>query len=146
MKTSKQGLDLIKFYEGFKSEAYKCPAGIWTIGYGHTGNVNPDDKVSEEYATELLKKDVEVAERAVNSYITSQINQNQFDALVSFTFNLGAGNLKTSTLLKTVNSDPNNFDEIKAQFLRWNKAGGKVMEGLTKRREAESDMYIKGSN
>lgn len=146
MITSDKGLALIKRFEGFRAEAYKCPAGVWTIGYGHTYGVKEGDRVSEEYATELLRKDVASAEAAVNTYVNSVIGQSQFDALVSFVFNCGSGNFRNSTLLKVVNSTPRSFAEVRRQFMRWNKAGGKVLPGLTRRREAEADMYCECDN
>jgi len=99
MKTSKQGIDLIKFYEGFRADAYKCPAGVWTIGYGHTGkDVHAGDKVSPEYASYLLATDLAAFEQKVSELVKVPLKQNQFDALVSFCYNCGAANLASSTL------------------------------------------------
>jgi len=145
MKTSKEGINLVKAFEGFKADAYKCPAGIWTIGYGHTGDVKQGDKVSEAYATELLSKDLASAEKTVNSLVGRPLAQCQFDALVSFVYNCGPGNFKASTLLKKINADPNNFAEVRKQLLRWDKAAGKALAGLTRRRTAEADLYCKAA-
>lgn len=146
-KTATKGIDLIKEFEGCKLTAYKCPAGVWTIGYGHTGSV--DGKaitsgmtITAAKATELLKADLSKFEAAVNSYVTAPITQNMFDALVSFTFNCGAGALKGSTLLKKLNAK--DYDGAAAEFPKWNKAGGKVLNGLVRRREAERCLFMLG--
>lgn len=141
MKTSEQGIELIKGYEGFRENAYKCPAGVLTIGYGHIKDVFPGMHTTEQSAVELLKSDLITAESAVKRLVKVPLKQNQFDALVSFTFNLGEGNLKSSTLLKVINSTPNDFEQIAYQFSRWNKAGGKILEGLVKRRKEEATLY-----
>ena len=100
METGQKGINLIKKYEGLALKAYLCPANVLTIGYGHTGkDVIPDMQINEVTAEQILKRDLEKFEKAVDRLVTSKINQNQFDALVSFTFNLGEGNLKSSTLL-----------------------------------------------
>lgn len=147
MKISENGLDLIKKYEGLGLEPYLCPANVPTIGYGATyypdgKNVTMDDlKITELYAEELLLSMLSRYEKGVERYIQVEINQNQFDALVSFAYNLGLGALKGSTLLKKVNLNP--FDEnINYQFNRWTKAGGKVLAGLVKRRNEESNLYF----
>lgn len=142
MKTSERGIDLIKSFEGLSLKTYKCPAGIDTIGYGHTGNdVKPDMVITEQQAEELLKKDLNQFEIGVGKLITSGINQNQFDALVSFAYNLGTGALQKSTLLKKVNADPDDL-AIAKEFNKWVLAGGKRLEGLVRRRKAESDLYF----
>lgn len=148
MKISKIGIELIKKYEGFATFPYLCPAGVPTIGYGATYYLDGsrvtmnDEAISEGEAEDLLYQMVVKYAEGVNRYVTSDINQNQFDALVSFAYNLGLGALKSSTLLKRVNADPCDED-IEYQFSRWNKAGGEVLRGLTKRRKDESDLYFK---
>lgn len=142
MKINKEGLELIKKFEGLKLKSYLCPAKVWTIGYGHTKGVKEGQKITEEEATKLLLEDISIFENGVNKLTQSKISENQFSALVSFTFNLGLGNLKSSTLLKKVNNDPND-PTIKDEFVKWNKAGGKVLLGLTNRRKDEANLYFK---
>ena len=144
-KTATRGIELIKEFEGCRLTAYKCPAGVWTIGYGHTGTV--DGKliasgmtISAAKATELLKKDLAEFEAAVNSSVTAPITQNMFDALVSFSFNVGAGALRRSTLLKKLNAK--DYDGAANEFPLWNKAGGKVLNGLVRRREREKQLFL----
>ena len=140
MKTSNYGIDLIKQFEGLRLTAYKCAAGVWTIGYGHTEGVTGAMVITEATASELLAKDLEKFEAGVSGLVKVEINQNQFDALVSFAFNVGLGNIAKSTLLKKINSG-RPVGEVQAEFLRWNKAGGKVLAGLTKRRNAEAYLF-----
>lgn len=140
MITSEAGLLLIKKFEGLRLEAYKCPAGVWTIGYGSTSNVFPGLKITEAEADARLKQDVQTSEKCVNQSVHVPITQYQFDALVSFTLNLGCGRLRNSTLLGLLNAGEDT--EAAEQFLRWNKAGGVELAGLTKRREAEKDMFL----
>ena len=147
-KTGNEGIELIKTFEGFRSAPYKCPAGIPTIGYGATFYPNgkkvtmADKSITEVEATELLKSMLKSFEQYVDSYCVDSITQNQFDALVSFCYNLGPANLKSSTLLKKVNANPND-PTINAEFVKWTKAGGKTLAGLVRRREAESKLYFK---
>ncbi|MGL4759262.1 MAG: lysozyme [Patescibacteria group bacterium] len=141
MKISQTGINLIEKFEGCKLETYKCSANVNTIGYGTTKNIVLGMKISLQQAEELLKKDLIYFENAVNKNVKIKLNQNQFDALVSFTYNLGEGNLKSSTLLKLINS--NKILEASKEFVRWNKANGKVLTGLTRRREAERELFIK---
>lgn len=146
-KISNLGLELIKKYEGFKAKAYLCPANVITIGFGSTYYENgtkvklTDPLITQERATELLEALLVSYERSVDSYCVDTINQNQFDALCSFAYNCGVGNLKSSTLLKKVNKNPND-PTIKDEFLKWNKGGGKVLTGLTKRRIEEAQLYF----
>lgn len=141
MKTGKKGLGLIKSFEGLKLTAYLCPANVWTIGYGSTHGVREGDRLgSEAEAEELLARDLGQYEDAVNKYVTVDLTQEQFDALVSFTYNLGAGAFKGSTLLRFVNQK--DFVGAADQFLRWNKAGGRVLAGLTRRRVAERELFL----
>lgn len=146
-KTATKGIELIKEFEGCRLTAYKCPAGVWTIGYGHTGMV--DGKliasgmtITAAKATELLKKDLAEFEAAVNGCVTAPITQNMFDALVSFSFNVGAGALRRSTLLKKLNAK--DYDGAADELPKWNKAGGKVLNGLVRRRMAERELFLTG--
>ena len=140
MKISNNGLELIKHFEGLVLKAYKCPAGVWTIGYGHTKDVQPGDEWSESNADHMLEVEMEEYEGYVNNSVTAPINQDQFDALVSWVYNLGGGNLNASTMLKVLNAGQ--YEEVPAQMMRWNKAGGKVLEGLTRRRQAEANLFM----
>lgn len=141
MKTSQKGIDLIKRFEGFSPVAYLCPAGVWTIGYGHTAGVHEGDSIDEDTAEDFLREDLADAEGAVGKYVKVPLKQWQFDALVSFTFNLGAGNLYSSTLLKKVNRNPDD-PAIRQEFEKWVYAGGRLLQGLVERRKAEADMYF----
>jgi len=136
MNISKQGIDLIKKFEGCRLEAYKCPAGVWTIGYGHTAHVKQGDKISASQAEIFLRYDLKVFELHVEHNVEHKLNQNQFDALVSFTYNCGLKNLKT--LVK--NRD---IKQIGNALTLYNKAGGKVLKGLANRRKAEQELYFK---
>lgn len=142
---SENGLSMIASFESFEPKAYYCPAGVLTIGYGHTGTnaqgqeLQEGDTVSHEQAMRLLYEDVLWAEDAVNEQ-RLHLTQNQFDALVSFVFNVGATAFAHSTLLKKLKSC--DFEDAADEFLRWNKAGGKVLRGLTARREAERDLFL----
>ena len=140
MRTGNKGIELIKHFEGCELEAYKCPAGVWTIGYGHIKGVHEGMKITEMQAEEMLKSELHEYEGYINDYVTVPLNQNQFDAMVSWVYNLGGGNLRASTLLKVLNAG--DYDGVPAQMLRWNKAGGKVLEGLTRRRQAEADLFV----
>lgn len=140
MRISQKGIELIKKLEGCRLEAYKCPAGIWTIGYGHTKGVKDGQIITQEQAEEFLREDLRIFEQAVESCVKVPLSQNQFDALVSFCYNCGSGALKTSTLLRLLNEG--NYSSAADQFLRWNKAGGKVLVGLTRRREEEREMFL----
>ena len=146
MKLDSKGYDLIKEFEGFSNRPYKCSAGIPTIGYGNT--FYPDGKrvsmldkqITKEYADEIFKNVADNFAFKVSKLIKSKVTQNQFNALVSFAYNVGIGNLEKSTLLKLVNINPNDA-MIAKQFLRWNKAKGKELKGLTNRRIKESALY-----
>lgn len=141
MKTSQAGIDLIKSFEGCKLRAYQDSVGIWTIGVGHTGpDVCAGVTVSDQEAISLLQMDLHEAEEAVERLVTAPLNQNEFDALVSFTFNLGEGNLKKSTLLKYLNQM--RYEDAANEFPRWNRAGGQILPGLTRRREAEKRLFL----
>ena len=146
MKISQKGIDLIKEFEGCKLQAYKCPAGVWTIGIGSTLYANGtkvkqgDNLGNVEQAFELLRNTLNSYEKAVNA-IGAQLTQHEFDALVCLCYNIGAGNFSSSTLVKMLKSkEPK--EETAKQFLRWNKAGGVEMAGLTRRREAEKKLFL----
>jgi lysozyme len=146
-KLGSKGLELIKSFEGLKLKPYLCSAKVPTIGYGNTFYENKtkvtlkDSAITEQRAVELLLWSLKGFEQYVDSYCVDIITQNQFDALVSFCYNLGPANLKSSTLLKKVNANPND-PTIRAEFLRWNRAGGRPLAGLTRRRTAEADLYF----
>ena len=142
MKISDAGIALIKSFEGLRLEAYPDPAtggDPWTIGYGHTGEVRPDMVITEAEAEQLLRQDIVQFEMCVNRLLQVSVTQGQFDALVSFAFNLGCGNLRKSTLLRKLNAG--DADGAAAEFAVWNRAAGRVMAGLTRRREAERDLF-----
>jgi len=139
MKISQEGLALIKKFEGCELKAYHCAAGVPTIGYGSTHGVTMDMEITQEEADELLMDDVHKFEEAVTRAVKVPLEQNQYDALVSWTFNLGPSNLSSSTMLRVLNEG--NYDEVPAQIKRWNKAGGKVLQGLIRRREAEALLF-----
>jgi lysozyme len=139
VKISEKGLELIKQFEGLRLEAYLCSAGVATIGYGSTRGVKLGQTITEEEATEKLRVDVLSAEECVNDHVEVSLTQNQFDSLVSFVFNLGCGAFKGSTLLALLNAGKT--DAAAAQFPRWNKAGGKVVQGLVWRRNVEREFF-----
>lgn len=137
MKAGRNCLDLIKRFEGLRLKAYRCPAGVWTIGYGHTGNVQPFDVINELQAEIYLQDDLRPCEDTLN-LLKLQLNQNQFDALCSFIYNVGSGNFMKSTLLKKIKAgDPLAGDEL----LKWTKVGGVELPGLVARRKAEYQLY-----
>ena len=139
MKCSQEGLSLIKKFEGCRLESYLCSADVLTIGYGHTADVTDGMSISQDMAEAMLDKDIEEFEQYVNDSVTVDLSQNQFDALVAWTFNLGVGNLKASTMLKVLNEGK--YEQVPSEMRRWNKAGGKTLDGLIRRREAESLMF-----
>ena len=137
---------LIKLFEGFSAKPYKCPAGVPTIGYGSTFYEDgtkvkmTDSPITEARGMDLLANVVNDFSKQVNKLIKAEINQNQYDAIVDFAYNVGVANLASSTLLKKVNAKL--FKEAAEQFPRWNKANGVVLSGLTKRRNAEKDLFL----
>ena len=144
MKTSEKGIDLLKILEegkGFSSKSYLCPAGKRTIGYGHV--ILPDDNIiepiTEDQAEDILEKDVNAAEDAINKYVKVPLTQNQFDALVCFVFNVGRTNFKTSTLLKFINEQL--WDKIPKQFMRWVYHDKTLIKGLENRRKIEVRLW-----
>jgi lysozyme len=147
MKLNKAGADLIKEFEGCKLKAYQCSAKKWTIGYGNTfykdgKPVLPGHAITQQKAEQLFELIANDFANRVAKLVTSNVTSNQFGALVSFAYNCGIANLQKSTLLRKVNANPND-PTIRAEFLKWNKAGGKVLAGLTRRREAEANLYFK---
>lgn len=146
MQTSQDGIDLIKSFEGEKLRAYVCPAGVLTIGYGHTDaagppRVTPGMVITKSEAEYILKKDLRKYEDAVDEAVTVPLKQNQFDALVSFCFNVGPGAFKKSTLVKKLNRQ--DYGSVPGELMKWNKAGGKELSGLTRRRRAEAALWRK---
>ena len=145
MKTGSNGISLIKQFEGCRLKAYPDPAtggAPWTIGYGHTGNdVRPGRLWTQVQADSALISDLAQCERSISRLVKVNLTQNQFDALVSFVFNVGSGNLQSSTLLRKLNSG--DYKGAADEFLKWNKAAGKVMNGLVARRAAERELFLK---
>jgi lysozyme len=147
MILNNKGYLFITKHEGLSLKPYLCPAKIPTIGYGNT--YYPDGKrvtlldkdITKQQAFDMFKEIANRFAKRVDELVTSNINQNQFNALVSFAYNVGTGNFSSSTLLKKINKNPNDLT-LKAEFLRWNKAGGKVLNGLTNRRNEEADLYF----
>lgn len=139
MHTSQKGLDMIKSFEGLRLSAYKDVVGVVTIGYGTTSGVKMGDTLTKERAEELLREDVKRFEDQVLRLVKVPLTQGQFDALTSFVYNLGPGNLSNSTLLRLLNAG--DYKGAAAQFDRWNKAGGKVLAGLARRRAAERALF-----
>ncbi len=142
MQTSARGIALIKAHEGKRLVAYRCPADVWTIGYGHTsaaGNptVKPGMRITEQEADTILRRDLFRFEERVNRLVKVPLTQGQFDALVSFDFNTGA--LHSSTLLKKLNA--NNYSAVPAQLMRWTRGGGKELPGLVRRRRDEAELW-----
>lgn len=145
MQTSEKGIALIKEFEGCKLTAYQDSVGVWTIGYGWTQPVDGKPiragmTIKQETAERLLKTGLVSYESDVSRLVKVGMTQGQFDALVSFTYNLGARSLSTSTLLRKLNAG--DYAGAADEFLRWNKAGGKVLNGLTRRREAERALFL----
>lgn len=141
MEISQIGIDLIKKFEGCSLRAYKCPAGVWTIGYGHTNKVFADDVITQEEAETLLRQDLIIHCNNVSKLVKVPLTQNQFDALVSFEYNVGYGAFQASTLLRLLNQGK--YKEAAGQFDRWIYAGKKVLPGLVNRRKAEKGLFLK---
>lgn len=146
-RTSKKGINLIKQFEGLKLKPYLCSAAVPTIGYGTTIYPNgkkvslSDSLITEAQAEEYLANDLIYFEKQVDAFTTDAVNQNQFDALVSFAYNCGIGNLKSSTLLRKVNANPND-PSIATEFSKWTRATGKIVQGLVNRRQKEQEHYF----
>tara|TARA_R110000765_G_scaffold416683_1_gene518649 strand:+ start:344 stop:787 length:444 start_codon:yes stop_codon:yes gene_type:complete len=139
MNISEEGLSLIKKFEGCELKAYQDSVDIWTIGFGHTKNVKEGDEINQEEAENMLQEEMPEYEGYINSLVTVPLEQCQFDALCAWVYNLGPTNLKESTLLKLLNAG--DYHLIPSQIKRWNKAGGKTLEGLIRRREAEALLF-----
>lgn len=139
MKTSQKGIDLIKHCEGFSAKAYP-DVGKFSIGYGHRGDdVHEGMVITEAQAEDLLRKDLEHSEAAISGLVKVTLNQNQFDALVSFSFNVGEGNVSKSTLLVYVNRG--RFDKAALEFVKWDRVSGIPNAGLLARRQAEANLF-----
>jgi lysozyme len=139
MKINSEGLALVKHFEGLYLKAYICDGGKITVGYGHTATAMPGMVITKERAEELLAQDMAKFEAGVSNLVRVPLNENQFSALVSFAFNVGLGNLKKSTLLKDLNAG--SYDSAANWFGKWVRANGKVLNGLVKRREAETSLF-----
>lgn len=140
MEASNILIEKLKEFEGYRPTSYQDSAGVWTIGYGHTQGVKKGQKITKAQAESLLRGDLLKAEKYVNG-LKLNLTQGQFDALVDFAYNLGIGNLGTSTLLGKIRMKASD-EEIQAQFRRWVYAGGKVLPGLVKRREWEAQRWV----
>lgn len=140
MKASEKAYSLMRQFEGLRLTAYKCPAGVWTVGYGHTSGVVSGMTITKEQAEESLAQDILAVENVVNTECKN-LRQCQFDSLVSFVFNIGGGNFRKSTLLKKIKVNPDD-NSIMDEFLRWVYAKGIVLSGLQKRRLAEIKLYF----
>ncbi|MDH0640607.1 lysozyme [Pseudomonas sp. GD03860] len=143
MRTSKRGIGLIKSFEGLRLQAYRDVVGVWTIGFGTTRGVKAGMSITKEQAERMLINDVQRFEPEVERLVKVPLNSSQWDALVSFTYNLGAANLESSTLLRLLNRG--DYVGAAEQFPRWNKAGGKELAGLTRRRAAERAMFLEAA-
>ncbi|OHX10516.1 muraminidase [Chromobacterium sphagni] len=140
MKTNAQGLVLIKQFEGLRLTAYQDVVGVWTIGYGHTGtDVRAGLTITNDQAEQLLRQDLARFESGIGRLVAVPLNGNQFSALVSFSYNLGLANLQGSTLLRKLNAG--DYAGAAGQFPRWNRAGGQMLPGLTRRRLAEQSLF-----
>lgn len=139
MRTGDEGIALIRHFEGCRLDAYLCPAGVWTIGYGHTKGVKEGETIDQEAAEAFLIEDLEEFEGYVTEMVEVPLSQSQFDALVSWTFNLGPGNLERSTLLAKLNQ--REYTDVPFEIKRWTRAGGVILPGLVKRRNAEAALF-----
>ncbi len=140
LSSSENGINAIKKFEGCKLSTYQCSANTWTIGYGHTGNVKQGQTITQAQADAYLKSDIKTFENEVKRLVKVPLTQNQFDALVSFTYNVGSGNLAKSTLLKKLNAG--DYNGAAQEFSKWTKSGGKQVQGLVTRRAAEKEMFL----
>lgn len=139
MVISDEGIALVKKFEGCELEAYKCAAGVWTIGYGSTRGVNQGDVWTQEKADIMLIDELQEYGEHVSNMVNVPLNQSQYDALTSWCFNLGPTNLSSSSLLRVLNEEK--YEEVPHQIKRWNKANGQVNDGLIRRREAEALLF-----
>jgi GH24 family phage-related lysozyme (muramidase) len=147
MKASEKCLELIRRFEGFRSKAYRCPAGVWTIGYGSTRYADgtrvhqSDPPITEAQADEIMRATLGEYERAVDRYVSVFVNQNEFDALIAWSFNVGSHAMANSTLVKKLNGKEAKT-RVADELLRWDKVQGKPLAGLTRRRKAERAMFL----
>lgn len=139
---TREGFELIKRYEGLRLEAYRCPAGVWTIGYGHTKGVYKGMRISKEEAEMFLRQDVEIVELQVVNTV-GKLAACKIDALVSFAYNVGVAAFRRSTLCRKVKANSDD-PAIRNEFMKWIYAGGKKLQGLVKRRAEEAEMYFGG--
>ena len=139
MKISEDGLELIKKFEGCETTAYQDSVGVWTIGFGHTKGVEEGQTCSIEDAESMLANEMDEYEGYINNMVKVDLQQHEFDALVAWVYNLGPTNLGESTMLKVLNGGQ--FDRVPEEMNRWTRAGGKILEGLVRRRQAESLMF-----
>lgn len=139
MKTSEQGIKIIKEFEGLHLRSYQCSAAVWTIGFGHTAQVKAGDEITESQADQLLRHDIQQAEQTVLAQVQAPLNQNQFDALVSFVFNVGAGSFRRSTLLRRLNT--HDYTGAANELLRWVYVDGVLLRGLENRRNREKNLF-----
>ena len=139
MNLGYKGTKLLKYFEGCKLTAYQDSVGVWTIGYGHTKGVYDGMTITQDQAEQMLLSELEEYEGYIKDMVTVPLTQNQFDALVVWVYNLGPTNFRNSTLLKELNAG--NYNAAGQEITRWNKAGGKVLAGLVKRREAEAQLF-----
>jgi len=147
-KLNKKSMDLIKGFEGWRPKAYKDSVGVWTIGYGHTSMAGPPKvragmKITKAFGEDLLQKDLQKYAKAVDDAVKVELNSNQFGALVSFCYNVGPGNFRKSSVLRYTNKS--RFSDVPARLMLWNKAGGLVLRGLTRRRKAEGNLFMSTS-
>ena len=140
MQTSAAGRKLIEVFEGLRLTSYQDQRGIWTVGYGHTGDVYANEIITQEDADSLLAIDLHQAEMAIYNDVIDPLNQNQFDALVSLIYNIGAGNFKTSTVLRELNAG--DYASAADAFLLWCKTNGVTNPGLLNRRKAEQALFL----
>jgi len=147
MQVSENGVNLVKHFEGFQATAYLCPANVPTIGYGHTKGVTRADVgvkfVTEDTAAQMLADDLAEFAQQVEAAVTVPLEQHHFDALCSFTYNLGAQTLRSSTLLSRLNAGA--YEAVPDQLLRWTHGGGQVLQGLVRRRTAEAKLWSTGN-
>ena len=139
MHISEEGIELIKNFEGCELKSYQDSVGVWTIGYGHTKEVKEGDEINQEHAEFMLTEEMPEYEGYINNMVKVPLEQNQFDALCSWVYNLGPTNLKNSTLLTVLNQE--RYKEVPQEIKRWNKAGGVVLNGLIVRRQAEALLF-----
>tara|TARA_R110000765_G_scaffold21927_5_gene56390 strand:+ start:147 stop:590 length:444 start_codon:yes stop_codon:yes gene_type:complete len=139
MIISQEGIELIKKFEGCELKSYRCSADVLTIGYGHTKDVTEGMEIDKDEAENLLANEMLEYENYINDHVEVELEQHQFDALVCWVYNLGVGNLRSSTMLTVLNDG--DYRNVPAQIKRWNRAGGKVLDGLIRRRNAEAAMF-----